>query len=422
MLLDEVTIHVKAGEGGNGAVSFRREKYVPFGGPAGGDGGHGGDVILQVNPSLNTFRRFERSRRFAAGNGGHGGSSKKSGAAGSDCIIDVPPGTVVRDADTGELIADLTEAGQSIIVAKGGKGGRGNARFKSSTNQAPRIAEKGLPGEERWLEFELKLIADVGIVGVPNAGKSTLLSVISAAKPKIGDYAFTTLSPNLGVALINDCEVVFADIPGLIEGSHAGIGLGQSFLRHIQRTRMLVHILNGASEDAIADFYQILTELAYYDPALIEKPQLVALNKIDLPQAQEYASTIQSALGEQGRTVMQISAMTGEGVDELLRSIGETLVSIPPPAPGELIPIFRPSEPDDWFRIARTDNGSYRVSGPRVERAAAMTYWEYHEAVVRFHRILTAIGVTSALEDAGCAAGDTVLIGDVELEWSDQGW
>ena len=242
--IDEVKIYVKAGDGGNGAVAFRREKYVPFGGPAGGNGGKGGDVILYADPGMNTLVAFRRKRHFKAGRGGHGGGQNRQGAAGKDCRIPVPVGTVVRDAETGQILADLVEPGQEVVVARGGRGGRGNAAFASPTNQAPRFAEKGAPGEERWLILELKLIADVGIIGVPNAGKSTLLSVISAARPKIADYPFTTLSPNLGVVTVNFHDFVVADIPGLIEGAHKGAGLGDRFLRHIERTRLLIHLLD----------------------------------------------------------------------------------------------------------------------------------------------------------------------------------
>ncbi len=418
MFLDEAKIHVKGGDGGSGAVAFRREKYVPLGGPAGGDGGDGGNVVLQVNSRLNTLSTFQNRVHFKAERGQHGGNFNRTGASGGDLVIDVPPGTVVRDAETGELLADLTAPGQRVIVARGGRGGRGNARFKSSTNQAPRIAEKGEPGEERWITLELKLIADIGIVGVPNAGKSTLLSVVSAARPKIAPYPFTTLTPNLGVALVGGREVVLADIPGLVEGAHQGVGLGHSFLRHIQRTRLLIHLLDGAGEDPLGDFVQINTELALYDPSLAEKPQIVVLNKIDLPEAQARWPVVRASVESHGLPVMAISAATRQGVQELLNRAVETLSQLPPPPAPEEVPVFRLGEDENAFEIVR-EGGAFRVKGKRIERAAAMTYWEYDEAVSRFQRILGALGVTDALREAGVQPGDTVLIGHTELEWSE---
>ncbi len=418
MFLDEVKIYVKAGDGGDGMVAFRREKYVPHGGPAGGDGGDGGSVILEVNERLNTLSRFQGKVHFRAEPGHGGGSSNRTGANGDDLVIEVPAGTVVRLADSRETIADLTRHGQRAVVAAGGRGGRGNQRFKTSTNQAPRVAERGEPGQERWLNLELKLIADVAIIGVPNAGKSTLLSVLSGARPKIANYPFTTLVPNLGVALLDDTEIVFADIPGLVEGASQGVGLGHSFLRHIQRTRLLVHLLDGAGEDPLADFYQINTELALYDEELGQRPQLVVLNKIDLPDARAWQEMITPSLEAQAYTLMTISAAAQTGIRDLLNAVRQRLDELPIPEPGEDIPVFTP-EDVDWFEITRETDGGYRVSGTKIERAAAMTYWEYEEAVLRFQRILSALGVTEALEAAGCRAGDTVYIGDYELEWSD---
>ncbi len=417
MFLDEAKIYVKGGDGGAGLVSFRREKFVPLGGPSGGDGGRGGDVALVVNPRLNTLSKFQHQQHFKAKNGERGGSFNKTGASAEDLIIDVPAGTLAYDSETGALMADLTAPGQRVVVAHGGRGGRGNVRFKSSTNQAPRIAEKGEPGEERWIRLELKLIADVGIVGVPNAGKSTLLSVISAAKPKIADYPFTTLEPNLGVATIDSHELVFADIPGLVEGAHQGVGLGHSFLRHVQRTRLLLHLLDGGGEDPIGDFVQINSELALFDPALAEKPQVVALNKMDLPQAKERWPAVRSFIEERGHPVYAISAATHHGVRELLGQVFSKVEQIPEPEPSDEIPIFRPDD-EDTFEISR-EGQAFRVIGRRIERAAAMTYWEYDEALVRFHRILTALGIADALRNAGISGGDTVLIGDYELEWVD---
>jgi len=420
MAYDEAIIQVKSGDGGNGIVHFRREKYVPRGGPSGGDGGKGGDVYLQVEPTLNTLSSFVQQRYFAAENGQPGGSSNKTGRSGADLIIAVPPGTIVRDADTGALIADLVQPGQRVLVAKGGRGGRGNARFASSTNQAPRIAEKGEPGETRTLALELKLLADIGIVGVPNAGKSTLLSVVSNAKPKIADYPFTTLEPNLGVVTYDDRDLVLADIPGLIEGAHTGAGLGHGFLRHIQRTRVLIHLLDGMAEDPLADFHQINTELALFDEALVKKPQIVALNKMDLPDVQERWLEIRDGLVALGYEPMAISAATHQNVRELLGRAIAALDELPeePEEPAEM-PVYTLGEDPFAFEITRNPDGSFRVSGQRIERAVAMTYWDYDQAVARFQRILDTMGITQALRDAGVQPGDTVHIGDMELEWSD---
>ncbi|MGB4678407.1 MAG: GTPase ObgE [Aggregatilineales bacterium] len=419
MFLDEAKIYVKGGDGGAGAVAFRREKYVPRGGPAGGDGGKGGDVVFVVNPRLNTLSKFQRQVHFRAANGQPGGNFNRFGAAGQDLEIEVPPGTIVRDAESGELLADLTQEGQRFVVARGGRGGRGNARFKSSTNQAPRMAEKGEPGDERWVTLELKLLADVGLVGVPNAGKSTLISVISAARPKIAPYPFTTLEPSLGVATVGDREIVFADIPGLVEGAHAGVGLGHSFLRHVQRTRLLVHLLDGAGENPIGDFVQINTELALFDPNLAEKPQIVVLNKMDLPDAQARWPEVERAVSQHGYPVMAISAVTHQGVQELLNRVAQMMAELPETRPTEEVPVFRPDEEEVPFRIFKVEEGVYRVTGERIERAVAMTYWEYEEAVMRFQRILRALGITEALEKAGIEEGDTVIIGDMELEWAE---
>lgn len=418
-MFDEAKIYVKGGDGGAGAVAFRREKYVPRGGPAGGDGGDGGDVVLVVNERLNTLSQFQKKVHFKADKGQMGGNFNRFGAAGDDMVVEVPPGTVVRDAESGELITDLVHDGQRVVVAHGGRGGRGNARFKTSTNQAPRMAEKGEPGEERWITLELKLIADVGIVGVPNAGKSTLLSVISAARPKIASYPFTTLEPNLGVAVVGNLELVFADIPGLIEGAHAGVGLGHSFLRHVQRTRILVHMLDGAGEDPFGDFVQINSELALFDANMANKPQLVVLNKMDLPQAQERWPEIEERISGLGYPIMAISAVTHQGVRDLLNRVTQMYIDLPEETTVEEVPVFRPEEEEQPFRIFKVEEGVYRVTGERIERAVAMTYWEYEEAVLRFQRILRAIGITEALEQAGVEEGDTVIIGDMELEWAE---
>jgi GTP-binding protein len=422
MFLDEAKIQVKSGDGGNGIVAFRREKYVPHGGPAGGDGGKGGDIYLEVSTHLNTLLPFQYQRHFKAEGGRSGGNFNKTGKSGEDLVIEVPPGTIARDDETGAVIADLTQVGQRVMVARGGRGGRGNARFATSTNQAPRMAEKGEPGEARTLRLELRLIADVGIVGVPNAGKSTLLSVISAAKPKIADYPFTTLQPNLGVVELDHRTFVAADIPGLIEGAHAGAGLGHAFLRHVQRTRVLVHMIDGSSTDPLADFNQINAELALFDEKLSEKPQVVVYNKMDLPHAAERWDEVRETIEARGYEIMSISAVAQTRVRELVGRVFQILDELPEPAPtpAEEMAVYSIEEEDPLaFDIERLDAHEWRVSGERIERAAAMTYWEYQESIVRFQRILETLGIYQALIDQGVQQGDVVHIGDAELEWHD---
>lgn len=419
-MIDEVKINVISGDGGDGLIHFHREKFVPRGGPAGGDGGHGGDVVLMVNPKLSTLAHFQHKTHFKAQNGGRGGSNNKTGASADDLVIEVPTGTLVRDANTGALLGDLVKPGDRLVVAKGGRGGRGNARFKTASHQAPRIAEKGEPGEERWLKLELKLIADVGIVGVPNAGKSTLLSVISNARPKIAAYPFTTLEPNLGVITYDDRDLIVADIPGLIEGAHMGVGLGHAFLRHVQRTRLLVHLLNGESEAPLADYNQINVELALFDEKLGEKPQIVVFNKMDLPEAQARWPQVEAELKARGVQPLAISAAAHENVQTLIQTIFREMAALPEELPVvEETPVYELPEDEFAFEITREEEGVYRVTGKRVERAALMTYWDYDEAVARFQNILEALGITKALEDAGVEVGDTVFIGDFELEWTD---
>ncbi len=421
-MIDEAKIKVQSGAGGAGLIAFRREKYVPHGGPAGGDGGHGGDVVLVVNPKISTLVNFQHHTQFRADSGGRGGSNNKTGASASPLELEVPRGTLVYDDATGGLMGDLVKPEDRLVIARGGRGGRGNTRFKSASRQAPRIAEKGEPGEERWLRLELKLIADVGLVGVPNAGKSTLLSVISNARPKIASYPFTTIEPNLGVVQYADRDVVVADIPGLIEGAHMGVGLGHTFLRHVQRTRVLVHLINGESADPLADYNQINVELSLFDDNLAEKPQLVVFNKMDLPQAQERWPKIERELKQRGITPLAISAATQQNVKQLTSDIMQLLETLPavetlPVA--EDVPRYELPEDDKIFEISRDDAGAYHVTGKRVERAAAMTYWDYDEAVQRFQNILETLGVSNALETAGVQVGDTVYIGEFELEWSE---
>jgi GTP-binding protein len=421
MFFDEAKIYAKAGDGGNGLSHMRQEKFVSRGGPDGGDGGRGGNVILVATPNINTLISFSRKHQFTAPNGGKGGSSGKTGASGEDMRIDVPLGTIVRDTKTGEILADLVQPGQEVIIAKGGRGGRGNIGRATPTNQAPRLAEKGEPGHERTVQLELRLIADVGIVGVPNAGKSTLLSVVSNAKPKIAPYPFTTLEPNLGVVVVGNRDMVVADIPGLVEGAHAGVGLGHAFLRHVQRTRVLIHLLDGGGDNPLADFNQINAELALFDEKLAQKPQIVVLNKMDLDSAQEKWAAIEAALHERHYETMSISAATQLNTQELMNRVAAILAELPPADPEVFTdtPVYGLTKDEGAFTISRDDSGAYHVHGERIERAAAMTYWELDESTERFQRILEAIGITAALEEAGVEAGDTVYIGDHELEWGE---
>jgi len=419
MLIDEARVYVESGAGGNGAVHFRREKYVPRGGPDGGDGGDGGSVVLQVSPTLNTLIAFRRKQHFRAQSGGHGGGSNKTGKTGEDLIIPVPPGTVVYEDASGRLLGDLVEAQQELVVAAGGEGGRGNARFANSRNQAPRMAEKGAPGVERWLRLELKLIADVGIIGLPNAGKSTLLSVVTNAKPKIAAYPFTTLHPNLGVADVDgEVSMVLADIPGLIEGAHEGAGLGHAFLRHIQRTKALIHLIAGDSLDPLADYAQVNAELALFDERLSDRPQIVAVNKIDIPDVRKSQDILKEFFDAEGVEVMFISALAREGLRELLYAAWGALQAYEPEEDetGSL-PLYQ-AEPDPMeFTITREEDGAFRIHGAGVERAAKRTYWQYEEPVRRFQKLLLAIGVEDALRNVGAEMGDTVRVAEYEFEW-----
>jgi GTP-binding protein len=418
--LDEVEITVRSGKGGDGMVHFLRERYQPRGGPDGGDGGRGGSITLEVDSSMRTLHTFRFKKQFVAEDGAPGGTNQRSGRKAEDQVLRVPPGTLVFDAASGALVGDLTEPGQSLEVAHGGRGGRGNQHFANSRNQAPRVAEKGEPGQVKQLRLELKLIADIGIVGVPNAGKSTLLAALTNAKPKIASYPFTTLLPNLGVAAIDEnTSLVLADIPGLIEGAHQGKGLGHDFLRHIQRTRVLVHVLDGLAEDPLADFSQINSELALFDPALVDKPQIVAFNKIDIDEVLARWPEIEKALKQQGYKPMAISAATGREVRNLLGRAAQLLAELPAAADEEeRLPLYTPALDPRDFHVEREDN-AWRLTGASLERAAAMTYWEHDQSVRRFQRLLQRLGVDVSLRAAGVKSGDFVRIGDYELEWQE---
>lgn len=420
MFIDEAVILVRSGRGGDGMVHFHREKFVPRGGPDGGDGGRGGDVILEVSPTLNTLSTFRHVTQYFAKDGGKGGPNNMTGRSAEDLIVRVPPGTVVYDHTSGAILGDLVEPHQRLRVCKGGRGGRGNPHFANARIQAPRTAEKGEPGEEKTLRLELKLIADVGIVGVPNAGKSSLLAAVTNAQPKIADYPFTTLEPNLGVVeLDEETSLVLADIPGLIEGAHLGVGLGFSFLRHIQRTRVLIHLLDGLSPDPLADFSQINSEMALFDPHLVDKPQVVALNKIDLPEVQECWPKVRAALEERGIQALSISTKTKTNLQELLWKAAEKLRSAPAvELSAQTLPVYKPMEDPRAFTVERVSNG-WQVRGAAIERAATMTYWEHDGSLRRFQRLMESLGVEKALLEAGVEEGDTVFIGDFELEWQD---
>jgi GTPase len=420
VIFDEATISVKAGNGGDGSSSFRREKFVPRGGPDGGDGGRGGSIYLVADASLNTLLQFQYRRHFKAEAGGDGARRQRHGAAGADLEIRVPVGTVVFSAD-GEPITDLQDVGDRLMIGRGGKGGLGNMHFTTSTNQAPRIAQKGEPGEEREVKLELRLIADVGLLGYPNVGKSTFLAAVTRARPKIADYPFTTLTPNLGVASVSDDQsMVIADIPGLIEGAHAGAGLGHEFLRHVLRTLILIHIVDGTSADPVADFHAVNDELRQFDPELLEKPQIVAVNKMDLPDARERSPEVTRRFEELGHPVYPISAATGDGVDLVLQKAAELLARAreEEAARPRIEPkvVLHPRQGDD-YKIVR-DGDAFRVIGQRVERIVVMTDLDNDESVDYLRRTLARLGVTGALAAAGAKAGDTVFFGDVELEWA----
>ncbi len=427
MFLDLVKIWVRAGDGGDGAATFRREAHVPRGGPDGGDGGRGGSVILQVDAGQTTLRDFRYRHHFKATPGGRGERAKRHGKAGDDLVLTVPPGTAVADDATGELLADLVAVGQSVVVARGGKGGLGNVHFATSTHQTPKHAQKGLPGEERWLRLELRLIADIGLVGLPNAGKSTLLAAMTAAHPKIADYPFTTLEPNLGVLDLGEDDErrpTIADVPGLIEGASSGAGLGHAFLRHVERTRVLVHVVDGASRDPDWDYAVIRDELRAHDPALLERPIVVAFNKIDLPPAAQAGPAFEQARRAEGAEVVAIAAATGEGLDHLRERLATLLPDADelaaPPEPAGVV-VHRIDPLAEGFAVERED-GAYRVRGRRIERLAAQTNFDREESAERFQRDLARLGIEEALREQGVAPGDTVRIGRVELEWEASPW
>ena len=419
MFIDSVVLQIASGKGGDGIVHMHREKFRPKGGPDGGDGGKGGDVIFKVNPTMNTLNRFHYNQKFFAQPGKNGGPSNRSGRSAPNLVIEVPPGTIIYDDETAELIGDLVLPDQKLTVIKGGRGGRGNQHFATSRNQMPLTAERGEPGEEMTIRLELKLIADVGLVGLPNAGKSSILAATTNATPKIAAYPFTTLEPNLGVVQLNlDTTMVMADIPGLIEGASEGVGLGFEFLRHIQRTRILIHVLDGLSEDPYEDFVTISSELDMFEEKLGSLPQIVVLNKMDLPMVAEKFPALEQKFAAEDIELMPISAVTHMNLKELMWKAWSKLQELPVEPVETALPIYRTDEDPDAFEIEKTDEG-YVVTGKRIERAAAMTYFDQPGSVRRFQRLMAGIGVDKALKDAGIEEGETVFIGEWELTWQD---
>ena len=419
MFIDSVQINIASGKGGDGMVHMHREKYRPRGGPDGGDGGKGGDVIFEVVPTLNTLSHFHQNENFFAAAGKNGGPSNRSGRSADDLVIQVPPGTSIYDDDKAELIGDLVLPGQRLTVAKGGRGGKGNQHYATSRNQMPLTAEKGEPGQEFTIRLELKLIADVGLVGLPNAGKSSILAATTNSRPKIADYPFTTLEPNLGVVKLDqDSSFVMADIPGLIEGASMGIGLGFDFLRHIQRTRLLIHVLDGLSEDPLEDYHTINAELELFDDLLGKRPQIVVLNKMDLPDVVAKFETLRAKFKSLGVELMPISAVSQFNLKELMWKVFTALGELPEEHVEAEMPIYRAEVDPNAFEIEKTEDG-YVVSGARIEKAAAMTYFDQPGSVRRFQKLMAGLGVEKALRAAGIQQGDNVIVGEWELEWQD---
>ncbi|HCU09230.1 GTPase ObgE [Weissella cibaria] len=433
--VDQVKIFVKAGKGGDGAVSFRHEKYINMGGPFGGDGGHGGSVVMEVDEGLRTLMDFRYKRHFKATPGGNGATKGMTGKSSDDLIIKVPQGTTITEAETGRVIGDLTEQGQRLVVAQGGRGGRGNMRFASSTNPAPEIAENGEPGEELDIALELKVLADVGLVGFPSVGKSTLLSVVTAAKPKVAAYHFTTLVPNLGMVRLEDGrDFVMADLPGLIEGASQGVGLGIQFLRHVERTRVILHMIDMSGidpeEDPYENFLKINNELAEYDPALLERPQIIVPTKMDMPDAEETLATFKEKLAADPNVpddveIMPISSLTRQGLEPLMQRTADLLDETPAFIPKGMEPddtesaLYEFSEERPPFEIDRDEDGVWVLYGDEIERLFKRTNTNYTESMMRFARQLRFMGVDEALRDAGARGGDTVQILDFQFEFEE---
>ena len=422
---DTAEIYVKAGRGGNGALSFRREKFVPKGGPDGGDGGKGGDVIIEAVGGIVTLADFEYDRRFQAGHAGHGSGAMKTGSNGDDLVIHVPCGTLIRESGSERILADLTEPGQRFIAAHGGKGGRGNSHFATSSRRAPKFAEKGDPGEEKSLSLELKLIADVGLAGFPNAGKSSILSAISGAKPKVAGYPFTTLTPNLGVLAVDDAQIVIADLPGLIEGAHEGKGLGLQFLRHVERTRILLHVIDLSQPDPVATFQALMNEFREYGAGLDKRPCIIIGNKIDIAGTAENSQKLQEEAEKLSAPYMAVSALFGTNIPELIRAIADLVRRTPAQSQENDAPeiIELPARKStgrnirEPVKIIRQSDGSFRVEHANFEKSVARINFEHEDALQKFAGLLKALSVEEALEAAGAREGDKVYIGDVEFDF-----
>ena len=426
MFVDQVQVEVQAGKGGDGMVAFRREKFVPFGGPAGGDGGRGGSIILYVDEGLRTLMDFRYQRHFKAPAGGNGQGKSMYGRAAEDRRIAVPAGTTVTDADTGEVLGDLTAPGQELVVAKGGRGGRGNIHFVSPKNTAPEIAENGEPGQHRFIKLELKVLADVGLVGFPSVGKSTLLSVVTQAKPKIAAYQFTTLVPNLGMVQLDDgTDFVMADLPGLIEGASQGVGLGIQFLRHVERTRVLLHLVEMDPENGrepLEDYDQIRKELGAYDENILKRPELIVATKMDLRGAAERFASFKAALVDRGidpANIFEISSLTHRGVMPLMHKTATVLKTAP-----QFEPKQEPVQsteykytPEPALKVTRDSDGTFVLTGEKVERAFKMANLDHEDGVMRFARQLRSMGVDDALREAGAQIGDLVVIDDFTFEF-----
>ncbi len=435
--VDIAEIFVKAGRGGNGALSFRREKFVPKGGPDGGDGGKGGDVILEAVGGVVTLADFEYDRRFQAGHAGHGAGALRTGSNGQDLIIRVPCGTLIRDADDNSLLADLVEPGQNFIAAHGGRGGRGNSHFANSSRRAPKFAEKGDPGEERNLKLELKLIADVGLAGFPNAGKSSILAAISGAKPKIAGYPFTTLSPNLGVLAVDDAKVVIADLPGLIEGAHEGKGLGLQFLRHVERTRIILHVIDLSQANPVETFHALINEFKEYSINLASRPCIVIGNKIDIEGTEENSRLLREEAQRNSLAYMAVSALSGENIPELIKAIADLVRKTPytynasdsrnydlpdeiqDVDPNEIIELKpkKTSRKRQPVSIIRQSDGSFRVEHENFEKSVGRINFEHEDAMQKFSRLLKTLHVEEALDAAGAREGDKVYIGEIEFDF-----
>lgn len=422
MFIDSAKIYIKAGDGGNGAVSFHREKYIAKGGPDGGDGGKGGDVIFVADEGLRTLQDFRYKRKYIAQSGENGGSANCSGRSGEDLIIKVPVGTIIKEETTGRVIADFVTPGQKVVVAKGGKGGAGNQHFATPTRQVPNFAKSGEPGEEFNAILELKLLADVGLIGYPNVGKSTILSMVSAARPKIANYHFTTIDPNLGVVRVDEGKsFVMADIPGLIEGAHEGVGLGHKFLKHVERTRMLIHVVDisgSEGRDPIKDFEVINDELKKYSEKLYERMQVIAANKMDITGAEENLEIFTKEMEARGYKVFPISAATGEGLKELIYYVSQKLDEIPDTVliDDTVDEVVYTAEEEEPFKVYK-ENDVYVVEGNWVRKLVNSTNFDDYESLQYFQRAIKRKGVVEALENLGINEGDTVKMYDLEFEY-----